>query len=360
MNSIIKLKPYFKYAVNAQDQVNQNLLSGLKLQSYTRNIKCVQIVKSFVFPVVAKLKSSLTGELEQKMSIFQSFLIRKIFFLAAFSILFHVLFIPCISLAYDISLITAKDLNKNLSSFIVLDARPKKLWQEGHIPGSISFSWEDYTRTDEKNISYRLPHPEKIAAIFSEKGISEKIDVVVYGDADKSWGSEAWVCWTLAWLGHKTAIRLLEGGILAWKKENYHIEEGDSKIESTYATYHFSIRSEINVTADVLKQERDHYYIVDTRSFGEWIKSRIPGAIHISWKKFFKGNLRSPLNPEETKKLLANNKIYSDKPIIYYCTGGIRSAYAWLVHELSGLGPAKNFEGGMEAWEKTQIRLARG
>jgi thiosulfate/3-mercaptopyruvate sulfurtransferase len=36
--------------------------------------------------------------------------------------------------------------------------------------------------------------------------------------------------------------------------------------------------------------------------------------------------------------------------VVYYCAGGIRSGYAWLIHHLAGLPEAVNFEGGMEEW----------
>lgn len=34
------------------------------------------------------------------------------------------------------------------------------------------------------------------------------------------------------------------------------------------------------------------------------------------------------------------------------CTEGVRSAFAWTVHELAGLQTAKNYQGGMTAWRQ--------
>jgi thiosulfate/3-mercaptopyruvate sulfurtransferase len=42
----------------------------------------------------------------------------------------------------------------------------------------------------------------------------------------------------------------------------------------------------------------------------------------------------------------------AEKPLVYYCTGGVRSAYAWMVHQLCGLPPARNYGGGMEDWTR--------
>jgi len=69
-------------------------------------------------------------------------------------------------------------------------------------------------------------------------------------------------------------------------------------------------------------------------------------------RNFYEGEVRRPLSPEKLKQLLASKGIDTSKPVVYYCTGGVRSAYAWLVHQLSGLQPAMNYEEGMVAWEK--------
>ena len=68
---------------------------------------------------------------------------------------------------------------------------------------------------------------------------------------------------------------------------------------------------------------------------------------------FLHGEERRPLKREALIALLEKNGIDPRKPVVYYCSGGIRSAYAWTVHELAGLQSAKNYEGGMEAWRKS-------
>ena len=124
---------------------------------------------------------------------------------------------------YDLALIEPATLNHNLSDWIVLDARPKTEWQTSHIQGAMSFSWEDYTSTDKKNIPYRVWSPEKIAAVLGKMGIDENSPVVVYGDANTSWGGEGWVCWVLTWLGHQGPIRLLAGGVQAWENHGFPV-----------------------------------------------------------------------------------------------------------------------------------------
>jgi thiosulfate/3-mercaptopyruvate sulfurtransferase len=256
-------------------------------------------------------------------------------------------------LAAEIAVIESADLYQSLSTWVIFDARPFKQWQQGHIPGAKSFSWEDYTRTDEKGIAYRTLPPELLAAALGKMGIDENSPVVVYGDADTSWGGEGWACWVLAWMGHKAPIRMLNGGIQSWLALKLPVQSNDQSVAMEPKIYRYQILASINITADDIRKNPSAFQLVDNRSTLEWIKGRIPGAIHIPWEKFYTDETRRPLTPVETKELLIQKGVNPERPVVYYCAGGIRSAYAWLVHHWAGLPEAINFEGGMEEWEKT-------
>jgi thiosulfate/3-mercaptopyruvate sulfurtransferase len=260
------------------------------------------------------------------------------------------------SIAYGstLGIIGASDLNKNASGWIVLDARPKSEWTAGHIPGALSFSWEDYTRTDEQGIPYRVWQPQALAKALGAMGINENTPVVVYGDADKSWGGEGWTCWVLSWLGHKGQIRLLSGGIQSWKTNAFPVLAGAEKKNIKNVRYNVQLDPALDITTVEIEKNRSGQVLVDTRSTLEWFKGRIPGAVHIPWNDFYSGKDRRPLNPDALKKLLQKKGVDARKPIVYYCTGGIRSGYAWMVHQLAGLPIAKNYEGGYEAWQRRQ------
>jgi thiosulfate/3-mercaptopyruvate sulfurtransferase len=266
---------------------------------------------------------------------------------------------PAPSYAYDISFVNTDALHRSAASWIVIDARPKNRWEKGHIPQARSFGWEDYTKVDENNISHRILSSEKLANVLGEMGIDENTQVVVYGDADTSWGAEGWVCWMLTWLGHKGPIRLLNGGIQQWTDLNYPVAKGDDRLNVVPVKYLSEVRKDVSINTGEIKNSISGIYLIDTRSTFEWIKGHIPGAIHISWKKFYKGDFRIPLEAHEVKKLLASHGIKQDKPVVYYCSGGIRSAYAWLVHQLAGMQKAMNYEGGMSEWKHYSSKQKR-
>jgi thiosulfate/3-mercaptopyruvate sulfurtransferase len=250
----------------------------------------------------------------------------------------------------DLGLITPSTLAGE-NTWIVLDCRPEKNYDQGHLPGALPFSWEKLTATDKDGVKYRILPPDELAARLGRMGISEKSRIVFYGDADSSWGGEGWGAWVLTWLGHQGSVRILEGGIAAWEQAGGPVEK-NGPTEAQVATYPVNLKPEKDITARQLVDQGDQYTVIDVRSTLEWIKGHLPNAIHISWEKFYQGPDRKPLSREQLQKLLAGHGVNLNKPVVYYCTGGIRSGYAWMVHELSGLGPAINFEGGTEAWDK--------
>lgn len=258
---------------------------------------------------------------------------------------------PPIAGATDLELIEASALKENISKWVILDARPKAEWEKGHIPGALHFSWEDYTRTDERNTKYCTFTPPELAVALAGWGIDETTPLVVYGDADTSWGGEGYDIWLLSWLGHKGPIRLLNGGIQAWCAQHFPLSRTKERPLARKARYSPKPRSLCIVSTEELLQKKNDYCLVDVRSTLEWIRGSIPGAIHIPWEDFYTGQDRRPLSPGELKKLLASHGVDTSRPIVYYCLGGIRSAYAWTIHQLSGLPEARNYEGGWAAWE---------
>jgi thiosulfate/3-mercaptopyruvate sulfurtransferase len=180
--------------------------------------------------------------------------------------------------------------------------------------------------------------------------------VVIYGDADKSWGGEGYDVWLLSWLGHKGPVRLLSGGIQAWKERNLPMVKGAEKPYSKKAGYKINVNPRLTISTEELERQKGSLVLIDVRSTFEWFKGRIPGAVHIPWDDFHTGKDRHPLPPAELKKLLVRHGVDTSRPVVYYCLGGVRSAYAWLAHHLAGLPEARNYEGGWAAWQKRDSR----
>jgi thiosulfate/3-mercaptopyruvate sulfurtransferase len=255
--------------------------------------------------------------------------------------------------AFNLGLIEPNNLKQNISQWIILDARPQNEWLAGHIPGALSFSWKDFTRKDEKGTPYRVWPPSELAKALGNMGIDENKPIVVYGDADESWGGEGWTCWVLSWIGHKGPIRLLNGGIQNWKQHSFPLKEGAEKLAAiSRVQYKYTLDESLIIHEEEILRKRSSIVLVDTRSTLEWFIEKIEGAAHIPWDDFFTGKNHQPLSSDQLKYLLSKKGVDTNKTIVYYCSGGIRSAYAWMVHQLAGLPNAINYEGGYEAWKR--------
>jgi len=288
------------------------------------------------------------------MKLIRQSIINEVQRILSISLLAAVVMLSCatITSASDLKLIDAATLQSTASKYVILDSRSKSDWEAGHIPGAIQFFWESYTRTDAKGVKYSSLPPQELAAAFARLGIDEKTPLVIYGDADKSWGSEGYSVWLFTWLGHKGPIRLLNGGIQSWRAQNLPLAKNAEKPAAAKARYKFEVKPQYIVSTEDVQNNKGAFKLIDTRSTFEWIKGKIPGAVHIPWEDFYTGKDHRPLSAAELKKLLSKHGVDTSKPVVYYCLGGVRSAYAWTVHQLAGLPDAKNYKGSWAAWEK--------
>lgn len=260
---------------------------------------------------------------------------------------------------FDLARIEAGDAAGKTGEWIFMDARPLKKYQEEHLPGAVSFSWETYTRTDAGGVKYRTLPPAELAAALGKLGISNTSPVLVYGDADSSWGGEGWAVWVFAWLGHQGPVHYLDGGVQAWQAKQLPMVK-TAETARAPVLYQFQVQTQINITTQEILNRQKDITLIDTRNYlTEYLPGHLPGAVHIPWEKFYQGRHRQVISPEALKSLLKKHGVDTQKPVVYYCTGGIRSGFAWMAHQLSGLPGAVNFEGGSEEWniiQQTRIK----
>jgi thiosulfate/3-mercaptopyruvate sulfurtransferase len=192
-------------------------------------------------------------------------------------------------------------------------------------------------------------------------GIDEKTPVAVYGDADKSMGGEGWITWVILGLGHEGPIRVVAGGIQSWKDHGYPVTAGPRNPARPASACHIRLRPEINVETQELESKVRPFTLMDCRSNREWIMGHIPGAVRIPWTEFRSGRQNMPLNKAALGNLLKSHGLHPGRPVVFYCTAGVRSGYTWMVHQLDGLTAVRNYLGGREDWRlrKTWLVSAR-
>lgn len=83
--------------------------------------------------------------------------------------------------------------------------------------------------------------------------------------------------------------------------------------------------------------------LVDVREHREWIESHIQGALHM------------PLSAIADRI----GKLPSDKPVVFYCLSGARSATAVATCQKLGLPHDTHVTGGIKAWAASGLPIMR-
>lgn len=110
----------------------------------------------------------------------------------------------------------------------VPDGRPAYL--DGHLPGAVYVSLEeelsDHTLADRGR--HPLPSGRNLEASARRWGIRQDASVVVYDDWNRAGSARAW--WTLTAAG-LTDVRILDGGLAAWRSAGGSLEAGPVVVE---------------------------------------------------------------------------------------------------------------------------------
>jgi rhodanese-related sulfurtransferase len=83
------------------------------------------------------------------------------------------------------------------------------------------------------------------------------------------------------------------------------------------------------------KDEWKKMFVIDARDKAQYVKERIPGAVHIEWRQV----------------LARRSEIPKDKTVLIYCNQGTLSAQAGLALRLAGYENVRILQGGLAEWK---------
>ena len=265
--------------------------------------------------------------------------------------------------------------------FVILEAswgktEDAKDYQRGHIPGAIHCNTDNF---ENGYPMWRLKELPELHQAIGRYGITPDTTVVVYG---KKLIAAARVWWILKYAGVKD-VRLLDGGVDAWKAAGYPIEK-EIQIPRP-AAFSGRISSQWLATTPYVRKHhgnRSDVVLADVRSAAEFSgrvsgydyldrKGRIPGAVHCGdaddesylYRKR-NGTMRPPseiLAMWKDKEIVSTkDRSKFDREVIFYCGGGWRSSvpffYAWLM----GYENVRNYSDGWSGWSTDYVRDPQG
>jgi thiosulfate/3-mercaptopyruvate sulfurtransferase len=263
--------------------------------------------------------------------------------------------------------------------FVAADS--EKEFEKGHIAGSVSAFAHDLQLLDDVKKCKGLPMCEAAAFDFIGKklGVDAATQVVVY---DTGMGVNASGDWFfLALYGHKN-VKILEGGMAAWKAKGGAVEEGKAKAAPAAKSFKGEVQwSMIASRADVEAVVKDpsKALLLDSRHKLEEYTGKellagltapgkeftvarggfIPGAVFSPWTKYAgnkdaeadKPTLKDAKDIQKQLEKLKKNGYEASKPVITYCHVGLgRGSFQYLALLKAGHTNAKVYVGGWSEW----------
>lgn len=259
----------------------------------------------------------------------------------------------------------------------------EKEFEKGHIPGAVEAFAHDLQLLDDVRKCKGLPMCEAAAFDFIGKqlGIDAATQVVVY---DAGMGVNASGDWFfLALYGHKN-VKILEGGLAAYKAKGGKLEEGKGtkpaakSFKGEVQWNMIASRAEVEAAA----KDPSKALLLDSRHKLEEYTGKellggltspgkevtvarggfIPNAVFSPWTKYAgnkdaeadKPTLKDAKDLQKQLEKLKKNGYDPAKPVITYCHVGLgRGSFQYLALLKAGHANSKVYVGGWSEWGNT-------
>ena len=244
---------------------------------------------------------------------------------------------------------------------------PDAEFLEGHIPGAVRFDI-DKVKDTVSTLPHMLPSPEAFASAMRAIGIGDGQTIVVYDGIGLQ--SAPRVRWTFRTFGARD-VRILEGGLPAWREAVLPLEEGPARPR---ARRHFTARLDHGAVADLGDVRRALEFgsaqVLDARSAerfrGEAPEPRpglpsghMPGALNLPYAAIVEnGRLKSP---EAIRAALEGAGVDLARPVITTCGSGVTAAILSVALEAVGKPAKALYDGSWTEWaSREDAEIATG
>ena len=247
-------------------------------------------------------------------------------------------------------------------SFDLADvAAGERAYAAEHLPGAI------YAHLDRdlcgaktgRNGRHPLPARADWALVLGRLGVTPARAVVLYDAQGGMYAARAW--WMLLWAGHRD-VRVLDGGLQAWKAAGGAIESG---VVAPIAAPAYPLGDSLvaSVDADALHKSLGRVTLLDARA-GERYRGEVEpldkraGHIPGARSRFFKDNLDARGRFRPAAELRAAFEAFGAAPadVVHQCGSGVTACHNLLAMEAAGLAGSVLYPGSWSEWSSDPAR----
>lgn len=266
------------------------------------------------------------------------------------------------------ALITVKELKQLIDAkdpkLVIIAAENDLEYRLGHIPGSHQVDRPEYEAPAETQggITGNLIDAAGFTKLSQRLGINRDSKVVVYDtkyDATRIW-------WAFFYYG-KTDVRVLDGGIKAWKEAGYDTDILAHEVSKrgSFVAKVSTPRLRVDTPEILALGSSARGQLWDTRDSKEYCgeelkkgayrKGRIPWGKHSDWVLFKrKDNLGEWITAAEALTLLKKLGADFKKDQYFFCQSGVRATQGLFAFYLLGVPLEKlhNYDSSWIGWSK--------
>ncbi|MNH21216.1 3-mercaptopyruvate sulfurtransferase [compost metagenome] len=202
-----------------------------------------------------------------------------------------------------------------------------------------------------------MPDPQRLVERLREWGLDNDSEVVLYDDGPGAFAARAW--WLLAWLGKRTGVAILDGGLKAWHTAGQPLSlDAPARYEGTF---NGEPDTKLLIDAEHLATElaSPKLTLIDARALPRFrgdvepidpVAGHIPGAQCAA----FTDNLGEDgrfLAPEQLRQRFAE-KLAGRSPehLVAYCGSGVTACHNLFALALAGYPLGKLYAGSWSEW----------
>ena len=241
------------------------------------------------------------------------------------------------------------------------DARAEHLAE--HIPGALFFDLERIADPDNP-LPRKFPPRERFAREVGALGIDNEAHVVAYDTPGLYSAARVW--WLFRHYGYDK-VSILDGGMKAWKAQDYPVEAGEVAV-SPKTFVPGEERGLLARWPDVLHSSRQgDSQILDARTPGRFSgteedrypgtrSGHIPNSLNLYWANLLDPDSRKLLPVETIRARLSEAGVTGDKPVTLTCGSGLTACILALGLHLSGNDDWRVYDGSWDEWgRKTDL-----